>query len=211
MHYSWIDSSRLWLVLDRKAAAPRSLAAITKLSVAGGTDVVLCRIKDASIDEVLPQAHSVRLVCRELGVPFVMSHYPEIAVELAADGVQLGVGDLSIELVRDLVGPAMAIGFSTHGFKEAKLRFKQGADYVFLGPIFKTPEKLKYGDPLGLGVVEEAQSLPRPVVFIGGISQRTLPQLIAAGGRRIAAIGALQRSVEPTVSARVLKHMLFSG
>jgi thiamine-phosphate pyrophosphorylase len=71
---------------------------------------------------------------------------------------------------RELVGDGLALGFSTHGVGEARQRFAAGADYVFLGPIFPTPEKLKYGDPLGLDALAQARDLPGPVVLIGGIN-----------------------------------------
>jgi thiamine monophosphate synthase len=83
----------LWLVLDRQAAAPRSLPEVTDLAIRGGVDVVLCRIKDAPAELVLRQSRPVRDICSKRGTPFVMSHFPELALELAADGVQLGVAD----------------------------------------------------------------------------------------------------------------------
>ena len=47
MAHDWIIASRLWLVLDRHAADPRTLPEVTRLAVSGGVDAGLCRIKDA--------------------------------------------------------------------------------------------------------------------------------------------------------------------
>lgn len=196
------------MVLDRRAAVPHTLPEVTQLCIRGGVDAVLCRIKDAPESEVRRLAGPVRELCRQSGTPFVMSHFPELAVELQADGVQLGITDAGVGEVRELTGAGMALGYSTHGVGEARQRFAEGVDYVFLGPIFATPEKLKYGAPLGLEVVSEALELPGPVVLIGGINAGNCRQVVQAGGVRVAAISALQRTPDPVAAARRLQAIL---
>ena len=208
MQPTWVESSRLWLVLDRRAAAPLSLHEVTRQAISGGVDVVLCRIKDAAREEVRRESSAVRALCREERIPFVMSHFPDLALELEAEGVQLGVEDAPLNEVRAQVGEGMVIGYSTHSVEEARRRFDEGADYVFLGPVFATPEKLKYGYPLGVAVVNAASGLPGPVVFIGGISLANVGQITGLGGRRIAAISSLQRVGDPAEAARRLREML---
>ena len=211
MAHDWISPSRLWLVLDRHAAEPRTLPEVTRLAVSGGVDAVLCRIKDAPEADVARLASEVREACRELRVPFVMSHFPDLAVSLEADAIQLGIADPPIQEVRQLIGSSMAVGFSTHGVGEAQDCLAAGADYVFVGPVFPTPEKLKYGPPLGLGVVPDAAALPGPVVFIGGINLANASSIVQAGGLRVAAIGALQRVADPRAAAMALAAELGSG
>jgi thiamine-phosphate pyrophosphorylase len=208
MSHPWIEDSKLWLVLDRSAAFPRELSEVTEQAIAGGVSAVLCRIKDAPLVEIKPVAGAIREICRRLHTAFVMSHHPDLALELQADAVQLGTEDQSIADVRNIVGGSIAIGYSTHGVGEAAQRFKEGADYVFLGPVFATPEKLKYGDPLGLDVVSDAAVLPGPVVFIGGINEGNLSQVIARGGKRVAAISALQRVDDPQAATERMLAML---
>jgi len=211
VEHPWLSSSTLWLVLDRCAAAPRSLPEVTELAIAGGVDAVLCRLKDAPPEEVYALSREVREVCGQHDTPFVMSHYPQLALDLGADAVQIGVQDPPIAEVRQVIGDRLALGYSTHGVGEARRCFAAGADYVFLGPIFATPEKLKYGPPLGLETVAAAAELPGPVVFIGGISTANCLDVLRAGGRRIAAISALQRTDDPRGQARKLKQLLSSA
>jgi thiamine-phosphate pyrophosphorylase len=211
MSHLWIKGSRLWLVLDRSAALPHELTEVTEQVIAGGVSAVLCRIKDAPPVEIKPIASAVREVCHRLQIPFVMSHHPELALALQADAVQLGTEDQSIADVSSVVGGSIAIGYSTHGVGEAAQRFAEGADYVFLGPVFATPEKLKYGDPLGLDAVSDAAALPGPVVFIGGINEGNLSQVISRGGKRVAAISALQRVDDPRAAASRMLAMLETG
>jgi len=208
MTLSWLTASRLWLVIDRHAALPRSCAEVALLCLQGGADVVLCRLKDMDAKDAFAVAAEVHAVCRDLGKPFVMSHDVGTAIALSADGVQLGVGDPPLAAVRQAVGGKMVIGYSTHSLEEAAQRFSEGADYVFLGPVFQTAEKLRYGPPLGLEVVEPALQLSGPVVFIGGIGEGNVEQLTALGGRRVAAISALQRVPDPLNAARRMRALL---
>jgi thiamine-phosphate pyrophosphorylase len=206
---SWLDTARLWLVLDRHAAQPRTLTAAAQLCIAGGVDAVLCRIRDLPRDEVRELALPLRVACWETATPFVMSHDVELTQELHADGLQLGVGDPPLAQLKEALGEGVALGYSTHSVAEAVACQEEGADYVFLGPIFPTPAKLKYGLPLSVSVVAPAVAALRvPVVFIGGITAGNLPEILLAGGRRMAAIAALQAQPDPQAAAARLKALL---
>jgi thiamine-phosphate pyrophosphorylase len=138
-----------------------------------------------------------------------MSHFPQVARALDADAVQLGISDPPVAEVRRLVGQDMAIGYSSHSIEEARLQLEGGADYVFLGPVFATPAKLKYGEPLGLEVARQAVAeLNGIIVCIGGISNSNLPQLVAAGVSRVAAIAALQKDCDPAHAVREFRQLL---
>lgn len=205
---SWIERSRLWLVLDREAAKPRSLPEATKLCIEGGVDVVVFRMKDAGPAEALTLATEVRAVCRTESTPLVLAHFAHLAHELAPDALHLGVADRPLAEMRQLFGDRMAIGFSAHSVAEAEHALAQGAAYTFLGPIFDTPSKLQFGSPLGCDVINEAQQLPKPVIYIGGMNEQTIPLAVAAGAKRIAAISALLSGPDPREAARRLKALL---
>jgi len=206
----WLPGARLWLVLDREAAAPRSLEEVTGLCLEGGVDAVLFRAKKDPEEVIRVEAQKVQAVCHNHKAPLIMSHYPNIARDIGAEAVQLGIGDMPIELVRTHCADQL-IGFSAHSLDEAQAVARQGADYVFLGPVFATPSKAGMGRPLGTHIVLAATELGIPTVMIGGISLTTLPQVIAAGGTRVAAIRALQAVPDPRAAARTLKQMLLTG
>ena len=205
---TWLEDSKLWLVLDRAAAAPHSLVEATESALKGGVDVVVFRLKDTPQEEVRRLAIPVCEICRRANMPFVISHEVALGLELGADAIHAGIGDGSLQSIREQIGNQMALGYSAHSVAEAALMLASGADYAFVGPIFPTPAKLKYGEPLGLEVVADASALPKPVVFIGGINQNTLPKLVALGGRRIAAIAALQSVPDITAAAKTMRSLL---
>ncbi len=206
---NWTDKARLFLVLDEEASQPRTLDEVTRLAVIGGVDAVLLRMIDAGIRDVLSMGRTLLPICKDAGVPFVLSHNPTLSQILHPDGVHLGKRDIPIPDAKRVAPRGTAIGYSSHSLDEARSALELGADYVFLGPIFSTPKKLAYGLPLGLGTVKEVSKdiLPK-VVFIGGIDEKTLPELLKAGGRRIAVIRAICSADDITSSTIKLKSIL---
>jgi thiamine-phosphate pyrophosphorylase len=206
----WQVTARLWLVLDHIAAAPRSPAEVTELCLAGGVDAVLCRLRGIPYRRQLELAAPAREICKRHGVPLIVSHDLKLALDLQADGVQFGIADGEITELREQTAGRMPFGFSSHATWEAQYALREGADWVFLGPVFASTEKLQYGAPLGLEIVKRALQLNQAerIVFIGGINQQTLPALAEVGGRRIASIGALQHCLDPTKTARMLRQTL---
>lgn len=204
----WLKQAHLWLVTDEQAAAERGLCETVRLALQGGVDAVLCRLKTQTDLRVYELACKLRKLCGSAGVPFVMSHHIVLGRYLDAAGVQLGHEDVALPAARAMLPTGMTLGYSCHSVAEARAAFNAGADYVFLGPVFATPEKLKYGPPLGVEIVSAAQELPGPVVFIGGIDFDNAAEISSRGGQRIAAIRALLGADEPASAASSLRWRL---
>ena len=64
--------------------------------------------------EILEIGEQCMARLRRPDVPFVINDRPDIALALAADGVHLGQDDLPPFVAREIVGPDMLIGRSTH-------------------------------------------------------------------------------------------------
>jgi thiamine-phosphate pyrophosphorylase len=210
----WLKNSRLWLVTDRAASAPRSLEDSCLLAIAGGVDAVLFRMKEET-DPLKRREHAINLqeVCRDTGTPFIISHELELALALEADGLQLGVGDAPLKEVRKAWdGEGRVLGYSAHSVEEAAIAAAAGADYVFIGPVFATPSKAEMGEPLGVDTAARAaRELAIPVVAIGGIDGAKLPSLVSAGIGKVAAIRALQAVRDPRSTAREMQQILEAG
>lgn len=164
--------------------------------------MVVCRNKGIPEKKQRDLAKRLQEVCLLQKKKFVISHNIGLAIELGADGIHLGVGDPSITQARDMVGGEITLGYSTHSVLEAQKMFDAGADYIFLGPIYSTPEKLKYGKPLGVQAIKAALDLSGPVVFIGGMDETTIAQAHSLGATRFAAIREFQGGDNPAGRVR---------
>ncbi|HYP02299.1 MAG TPA: thiamine phosphate synthase [Pyrinomonadaceae bacterium] len=132
----------------------------------------------------------------------------DIALAARADGVHLTTRSLSPLVVRDIAPQDFLIGVSTHTLAEAQTARMSDADFAVFGPVFDTPSKHDYGQPLGLVRLREAAHAlaPFPLLALGGITRATIPQVIEAGARGIAAIRLFEDESELDTIVNELKE-----
>ncbi len=201
-----LSRARLYVVTDareRRGDLGRFLDAVC----GAGADVVQLREKEAEAGDVLRRAGAFRDATLRHDALFVVNDRPDVALAAGADGVHVGQNDLPVRFVRRLVGPDTLIGLSTHD--EAQLRAApREADYVCAGPVHETPTKP--GRPsTGLDLVRLAAGAERrPWFAIGGIDERTLPDAVQAGARRIVVVRAVTEADDPAAAVRSLAEAL---
>jgi len=178
------------LVSDRgrlPESSPVAEALLALVAQHGATSLVL-REKDLSDERLLEIARD--LVSRA-SVPVVVAHRPDVARDSGAAGVHLGWNSPSVSEARAMVGPSCVVGASVHDVGEGEERARDGADYLFLGPIRTSPKQGRDQPPLGfLPLREMAGRVDIPVVGIGGLTLEDEPAVLAAGAAGWAAIRA---------------------
>lgn len=152
--------------------------------IRGGVTILQYREKrpHKSHRQMLEECHQIRALTRDTGVLFIVNDHPDIALLVEADGVHVGQDDLPVQAVRQLVGPDMLIGLSTHSPDQARQAQADGADYIGVGPIFATQTKDDVCAPVGVDYLEWAvANVTVPFVAIGGIKQHNLPEVVRRG------------------------------
>jgi len=124
---------------------------------------------------------------------------PDIAAALAAQGLQLGSGDLEVADARRVFAGGW-IGRSVHDLDEAAAAIAEGADFLMVANVYPTTSH-PGRRPAGVGLVREAAALGRPVIAIGGLDAERAREVRAAGAYGVAAIGALWRAKDPAAAA----------
>jgi thiamine-phosphate pyrophosphorylase len=151
----------------------------------------------------------LREVTRRYGARFLINDRVDIALALDCDGVHLGQRGISPRDARKLLGKRGLIGVSTHGIEEARRAEEEGADFITLGPIFHTPSKASYGDPIGveqIGCVKREISLP--IFALGGIREERVREVMDGGADGIGMISAILAAKEPSEAAASLVRAL---
>ena len=130
----------------------------------------------------------------------------DIALAENAGGVHLGRQSIPVaearkflEQNRDPVKQPSPVltGVSCHSLAEVNAAARDGADYVFFGPVFATPSKIAFAAPQGLAKLAEAcQAAEIPVLAIGGITTDNAASCLSAGAAGIAAIRLFQDAVD---------------
>jgi thiamine-phosphate pyrophosphorylase len=137
----------------------------------------------------------------------------DIALSVEADGVHLGQSGIPLRAVRGVVNSGMMIGCSTHSVKEAIDAQADGADFITFGPLFQTPSKLKYGEPVGLeALCEVSKNINLPIFGIGGIKSNNITDVLKAGASGIALIsGILSGIAGADIAASAREYLTKAG
>ncbi|NQU74342.1 MAG: thiamine phosphate synthase [Candidatus Omnitrophica bacterium] len=208
MRKKLLKNCRLYLVLDKKAAGTKDLISLARLAIEGGIDILQLRWKDKKNRIVLKVGKELRKVTKEANVLFIIDDNIDLANTLDADGVHLGQEDLPIKKGRAILGSEKIIGCSTHTISQAKKAVSEGADYISVGPIFKTPIKADY-KAVGLKFFKRVrQETELPVFGIGGIGLNNVKEVIKSGADRVAVVRAIVNATDPKMNAARLKEEL---
>lgn len=213
-----LRSARLYLCTDARREHG-DLLDFVGAALAGGVDIVQLRDKGSPGEErfgVLEAREELELLAglREVvdahGAMLAVNDRADIAALSGADVLHLGQGDLPPARAREIVGPEIVIGASTHDEKQAAAaRADADVDYFCVGPCWATPTKPGRA-AAGLDLVRAAardadpETSSKPWFAIGGIDADRVTQVRAAGATRIVVVRAITAATEPTLAARDL-------
>jgi len=153
-------------------------------------------------------ARAIKQALAPLSVPFVVNDRLDVALAAGADGVHLGQDDMPALHARRIMGNDKIIGISTHNLDQARRAVADGADYIGVGPIFKSPTKPRDFLP-GLEYAAAAvREIPIPKIAIAGITPENVDKVRAVGISAIAVTAAVTGRENAAAAARELKKML---
>ncbi|MFH1480946.1 MAG: thiamine-phosphate kinase, partial [Pseudomonadota bacterium] len=182
---------------------------LTRLAIAGGADTIQLRQKSGSTREMIEVARKMKAVCKEAGVTFIVNDRIDVAMAAEADGVHLGQDDFPIPLARRLLGEEAIIGGSAAVMEEAGKCLEEGADYIGFGPVFPTASKDDAGPVSGIDMLKKVvQTIPLPIIAIGGVYKENTPDVMRAGARGIAVISAVCCQKDPAQATAWLREAL---
>ncbi len=209
MNY-YIDKT-LYLVLTSTYNQERSPLEIAEEACKSGIDILQMREKKMNRNEMLEYGAQLKAICKKYKVTFIVNDSPQLAYDLKADGVHLGQEDIelhSIEETRKLLGSDKIIGLSTHSLEQFSKANEQDFDYLAFGPVFQTQTKNYY---IGTDEIQEVLKITKkPVVFIGGIKEKNLNELLELGCTNIALITEIMNAPDIQEKTNKLKQYIIN-
>ena len=169
----------LYLVTDRLIAGLSFEQLLAKVEQAcrGGVSLVQLREKDATFQEYVEMAKKMMKVTRKYNVPLVVDDRVDVAIVAEADGVHVGLDDMSVSDARRLLGGNKIIGATAKTIERARQAEQEGADYLGTGAIFQPIYKVKTHRTSIEKLGEIARSVNIPTVAISGINRSNLSEL----------------------------------
>lgn len=212
-----LATARLYLCTDARRERG-DLAEFADAALSGGVDIIQLRDKGSPGEQRFgPLEARGELAALEIladaagrhGALLAVNDRADIARAAGADILHLGQDDLPLEAARDIVGADTLIGRSTHETGEAARALMEDVDYFCVGPCWPTPTKPGRPAP-GLDLVRTVAGMhcDKPWFAIGGIDEQRLPEVLAAGARRIVVVRAITAAADPGAAAGRLSSAL---
>ena len=200
----------LYLILDQRYAK-RDIVSIAAEAIEGGVDVIQYREKVLSTRDALNIAKRLRDLTEKCGGIFIVNDDPALALAVDADGVHLGQGDIPVNIARKILGKGKIIGLSTHSIEDAAGAVSLGVDYIGFGPIFPSKTKM-VASPLGINAIGAIRdTVPLPIIAIGGIDQSNVKDVIKGGADGAAVISSILSATDIKEAVSEFKKRIREG
>ncbi|MCW1964201.1 thiamine phosphate synthase [Chryseobacterium viscerum] len=178
-----------------------------------GIKWVQVRWKNAPENELINLCEISKQLCSEYQSVCIINDHVQIAKEIDADGVHLGLNDSAIEEARLILGENKIIGGTANTLSDVIQRIKESCDYIGLGPLRFTTTKEKLSPVLGFegyqaiidGLREKSIDIPR-IFAIGSVTLEDILPLQGIGIYGVAVSGLITK--QPTIINELKKVMI---
>ncbi|CAJ1497181.1 thiamine phosphate synthase [[Mycobacterium] holstebronense] len=209
-----LADARLYLCTDARRERG-DLAEFADAALAGGVDIIQLRDKGSAGEkrfgplEARGELAALEILAdaaRRHGALLAVNDRADIARAAGADVLHLGQDDLPLPAAREIIGPEVLIGRSTHDRDQVAAALAEPVDYFCTGPCWPTPTKPGRTAP-GLELVRFAADTrqAKPWFAIGGIDIERLPQVVQAGASRVVVVRAITAAEDPRAAAAALR------
>ena len=129
------------------------------------------QIKKLSNQDFLYEANRSVEICKHYDVKIIINDAVQVAKEVDADGVHLGLEDMSVLKAREILSESKIIGATIHSDHEINDSIMAYADYIGMGPFRQSSTKTNLTPVLNefeyRSMIKQVD--PKPVYLIGGI------------------------------------------
>ncbi|WP_445432151.1 thiamine phosphate synthase [Chryseobacterium indoltheticum] len=157
-------------------------------SLDNGIKWIQVRWKNAPENEFIRLCKNSKLLCSEYQSVCIINDDVQIAKDIDADGVHLGLKDTSIEIARQILGKNKIIGGTANSISDVLQRMNESCDYIGLGPLRFTSTKEQLSPILDFEgyqkiiqtLIEKSLEIPK-IFAIGGVVLEDIPLLQQIG------------------------------
>jgi len=185
-----------------------------KQALNAGCNWIQLRFKNGTADDITALAGDVKNICTAFTATFIINDHPHIAKAADADGVHLGLTDLSVSEAKKIIDPGKITGGTANTLEHVLQRVEEGCSYIGLGPLRFTTTKEKLSPVLGLKGYKEimdeltARQIQIPVYAIG-IVLEDIEAIMQTGVYGVAMSGIISHHPDKKLLMRQLNTFLY--
>lgn len=180
-----------------------------------GCSWIQLRFKTKNELNLFGLAESAKLMCDKYMADYIINDNVYLTKKMDADGVHLGLTDMSVLEARAILGETKIIGGTANTFEDVVQRATENCDYIGLGPFQFTATKQNLSPILGLdgyrSIIEQmkAKNIQIPIYAIGGITLENVESLMESEIYGIAVSGLITQSKNPAALITLLNEKLY--
>lgn len=196
----------LCFVVSKAAVKDGDVTKAVGEAIAGGAGMIRISNADMTAGELLELARQLREVTKGKAL-LVVDDRVDVAVAVAADGVELPETGLPTRAAREQIGKYAVVGRSVYDADRAIQATREGADYVTVGPIYRGASKSEKAAGVGL-LKDISKDSDLPMLAAGGITADKVGDVIKAGAAGVAVSLAIAGAEDPKAAAEALAEAL---
>lgn len=202
----------IYYVTDEELLHPNyNLYKSVENAIIGGATMIQLREKNTTTRDFIEKAKKIKDICSKYEVPLIINDRVDVALAIDSDGVHLGQDDMDISFARKILGQCKVIGISASNLQEAQIAEKGGADYIGVGAMYSTNTKID----ADMTTMEELKIIRKevkiPIVVIGGINQKTIPDFKDTDIDGLAIVSAIASSDNQVETTKSLKKQFYAN
>jgi len=178
-----------------------------------GVKWIQVRWKNAPENEFIKLCEISKKLCSDNQAVCIINDHVQIAKDIGADGVHLGLNDQSIAIARQVLGKDKIIGGTANTLSDVLQRMNEPCNYIGLGPLRFTSTKEKLSPILGFEGYEKiiqdlkSQLLEVPKIFaIGGVILNDIELLQQIGIYGVAVSGLITNETATVHEIKLALH-----
>ena len=111
---------------------------------------------------------NIKKACKKYGKKFFLSNNFKLAVKLNLDGVYIPSFNKKINFIKKNIKKKFIVMGSAHSIKEIRVKENQGAELIFLSPLFQSKKNKEFLNPIKFNFL--TLKTKKKIIALGGIS-----------------------------------------
>ena len=117
----------------------------------------------------------IKKICQKNRRRFYLSNNLKLAIQLDLDGVYLPAFNKNLNINTTNIKKKFTIIGSAHSIREIRIKEKQGAELIFISPLFKNKKNKNFLNPIKFNLL--ALNTNKKIIALGGITSKNLNKL----------------------------------